>query len=145
MAPVKKNSAQYAYALEPVAYPANPLAEFKVNGVSEILSIGKSQLLTIERSYSTGRLPCTIKVFLADFTHADDIKNVLSLKDHPPQHPVKKQLLLNMDDLGIYIDNVEGVTFGPTLSNGHASLIFVTDDNFQQKQKTQLLLFEIIP
>jgi hypothetical protein len=50
-----------------------------------------------------------------------------------------------MDDLGIYIDNIEGVTFGPTLPNGHATLIFVADDNFKQIQKTQLLLFEVIP
>jgi hypothetical protein len=26
------------------------------------------------------------------------------------------KLLLNMDDPGIYIDNIEGVTFGPTRS-----------------------------
>ena len=141
----KKNRAQYAYALEPIAYPAVPVNEFKVNGVSEILSVGKNQLLTIERSYSTGRLPCTIKIFLADFAQADNVKEVHSLKEHPPAHPVKKQLLLNMDDLGIYIDNVEGVTFGPKLANGHSTLIFITDDNFQQLQKTQLLLFEIIP
>ena len=93
----------------------------------------------------TGRLPCAIKIFLADLTQADNIKDARSLKEQPPIHPVKKQLLVNMDDLGVYIDNVEGVTFGPTLPNGHGTLIFVTDDNFQQIQKTQLLLFEIIP
>jgi hypothetical protein len=141
----KKNAAQYAYSLEPVAYPATPSNEFKVNGISEILSLGKNQLLTVERSYSTGRLPCTIKVFLTDFGQADNIKDVKSLKETPPAHPVKKTLLLNMDDLGIYTDNVEGVTFGPKLANGHSTLIFITDDNFQSAQKTQLLLFEIIP
>jgi hypothetical protein len=141
----KKNTAQYAYLLEPIAYPANPIGEFKVNGVTEILSLSKTKLLTVERSYSSGRLPCTIKVFIADFTHADDIKKVRSLKEQPPLHAFEKRLLLNMDDLGIYIDNIEGVTFGPTLPNGHATLIFVADDNFKQIQKTQLLLFEVIP
>jgi hypothetical protein len=142
---LKKNTAQYAYVLEPVAYPANPVNEFKVNGISEILSLSKNQLLTVERSYSTGRLPCSIKIFLTDLVQADNIKDVRSLKENPPAHPAKKKLLLNMDDLGIYIDNVEGVTFGPKLPNGHSTLIFITDDNFQPVQKTQLLLFEIIP
>jgi hypothetical protein len=49
---------------------------------------------------------------------------------NPVTKPVKKKLLLNMDDLKIYTDNIEGVTFGPTLPNGHRTLIFVSDNNF---------------
>jgi hypothetical protein len=49
-----------------------------------------------------------------------------------------------MDDLGIYIDNVEGVTFGPLLPNGHKTLIFVADNNFSADEKSQLLLFEVL-
>ena len=49
-----------------------------------------------------------------------------------------------MDDLGIYTDNIEGVTFGPTLPNGHKTLLFVSDNNFTAIEKTQLLLFEVI-
>lgn len=141
----QENIAQYAYPLESIAYPSNPVTAFKINGVSEILAFDNNQILVVERSYSTGRLVCTIRVFLADFSSADNIKNVKSLRENAPQHLMNKQLLLNMDDLGFHIDNVEGVTFGPQLPNGHQSLIFVTDDNFQQKQKTQFLLFEIIP
>jgi hypothetical protein len=48
-----------------------------------------------------------------------------------------------MDNLGIYIDNIEGMTFGPLLSNGHKTLVFVADNNFSKDQKAQLLLFEI--
>ena len=58
--------------------------------------------------------------------------------------PATKKLLLNMDNLGIYIDNIEGVTFGPTLPNGHKTLLFIADNNFTQIEKTQLLLFEVI-
>ena len=49
-----------------------------------------------------------------------------------------------MDDLGIYIDNIEGVTFGPTLPNGHQTLLFVADNNFNPLEQSQLLLFEVI-
>jgi hypothetical protein len=48
-----------------------------------------------------------------------------------------------MDDLGIFIDNIEGVTFGPKLANGKQSLLFVSDNNFSDKQKTQVLFFEV--
>ena len=69
----KKATAQYAYKLEPVAYPAKPENEFKINGVPDILSIGNNKLLVIERSFSTGRLPCTIRIFIADLNDATDI------------------------------------------------------------------------
>ena len=49
-----------------------------------------------------------------------------------------------MDALGIYTDNIEGVTFGPLLPNGHKTLLFIADNNFSNLQKTQLLLFEVI-
>lgn len=141
----KKNSAQYAYLLEPVAHPANPASGFKINGVPEILALGNGKLLVMERSFSTGRLPCTIRIFLADLNGAENIAGIGSLKQNPPAKPVKKKLLLNMDDLGMYVDNVEGMTFGPTLPNGHRTLIMVADDNFSLLEQTQFFLFEILP
>jgi hypothetical protein len=141
-----KNVAQFAYSLEPVAFPPNPTEGFKINGISEILGTGdEDKLITVERSFSAGRAPCTIRVFLTDLSGAEDVKAIRSLKKKPDATRSMKRLLLNMDSLGIYIDNVEGVTFGPILSNGHVTLLFVTDNNFHSFQKTQLLLFEVIP
>ncbi|GHN01798.1 phytase [Cytophagales bacterium WSM2-2] len=139
----QKLVAQYAYALESVAYPAVPETGFKVNGISALLAISDKKILTVERSFSVGRQPCTIKVFLTDLSQADNIADVSSLKEKPPVHPAKKELLLNMDDLGIFTDNVEGITFGPKLPNGNLSLLFITDNNFQERQKQQVLLFEV--
>lgn len=139
----KKNTAQYAYPLDPVAHPASPVSAFKINGIPDILSIGDNKLMVIERSYSTGRLACTIKVFLADLNDATDVKNIASFQSDKNFKPITKKLLLNMDDLGIYIDNIEGVTFGPDLPNGHKTLIFVADNNFNPLEKSQFLLFEI--
>jgi hypothetical protein len=141
----RKQIAQYAYKIEAVAYPASPANSFKINGVSAILSAGENKLFVVERSFSTGRLACTIRVFLTDINDATDIAHTNSLQSQPAANPVSKKLLLNMDDLGRYIDNIEGVTFGPTLPNGHQTLIFVADNNFSPLEKTQLLLFEIIP
>ncbi len=140
----KKNTAQYAYKLDPVAYAAHPATSFKINGMPDILSLGNNKFLTIERSFSTGRLPCTIKVFMTDLNNATDITNIPLMNAVTPFTAATKKLLLNMDELGIYIDNIEGVTFGPTLSNGHKSLLFISDNNFNAFEKTQLLLFELI-
>ena len=140
----KINTAQYAYKLEPVAYAANPVTAFKINGVPDILNIGKNKLLVIERSFSTGRLACTIKLFIAQLENATNIKDITSLKKQTNFIPVTKKLLLNMDSLGIYTDNIEGVTFGPRLPNGHKTLIFIADNNFSPLEKAQLLLFEVI-
>jgi hypothetical protein len=141
---LKQSVAQYAYQIDAVPYPANPPGAFKVNGVSDILYTGNDKFIVIERGYSTGRGPSDVRIYLADAKGAEDI-SFQSLSLDPPKHPLAKKLLLDMNALERYIDNVEGVTFGPNLSNGHRTLVFVTDDNFAAKQKTQFFLFEILP
>lgn len=140
----KKNISQYAYKLAPVALPPNPKTAFKINGVPDILSIGNDKLLVIERSFSTGQLASNIKVFIADLSQATDIKHISSLQENRNFNAAGKKLLLDMDSLGIYTDNIEGVTFGPVLPNGHKTLLFIADNNFNPLQKTQLLLFEVM-
>ena len=138
-----KNTAQYVYRLEPIAREAEPKGSFAVNGVSAIQYYGKNQLLVVERSYSTGTPACTVKVFLCNLKNATNVQNSATLQNQNLQLASKK-LILNMDDLGVFIDNVEGITFGPKLSNGNQSLLLVTDNNFSDKQKTQIFLFEVV-
>ncbi|WP_246485023.1 esterase-like activity of phytase family protein [Chitinophaga qingshengii] len=137
--------AQYAYRLEPVAFPPKPANAFKVNGISDILVLSDHQLLAIERSFSTGVKDCTIKVFLVDLHHATDISGVNSLKTATGIKTVTKSLLFDFASLGKYIDNIEGVTFGPVLPNGHQSLVFVADNNFSAAEESQFFVFELIP
>lgn len=139
----EKNIAQFAYKLEQVAYKPVPETAFKINGVPDILWLGDNKLLVIERSFSTGRLPCTIKLFIADLNSATNISQV-TLKNNTNFIAASKKLLLNMDELGIYTDNIEGVTFGPQLPNGHKTLLFIADNNFSRLEKTQVMLFEIL-
>lgn len=141
----RKLVASFAYPLEKVAYPPSPPDKFRINGVSEIVHAGGEWLITVERSFSTGRLPCTVKLFLTDLSTAQDITKISSLAKEPKVRAAAKTLLLNLDELGIYIDNVEGITFGPRLPNGNQTLILVTDNNFNWFEKTQLLLFEVVP
>lgn len=138
----RKNTAQFAYDLDPVAHAPILGSAFRVNGITDILDAGSGQFLVLERSFSTGRLPCTVKIFLAGFQAAGDVKGIRSLKETRVSLATKK-LLLNMDELGVHVDNVEGITWGPVLPNGNRTLLLVTDNNFQEFQKTQIFLFEV--
>lgn len=135
--------AQFAYTLDPVAFEPIPVDAFRVNGVSEIMWVSEDQLLVIERSYSTGRSSNTIKIYLADLEKAENISNNASLQMIKPKKPVRKKLLLNLDDLGIHVDNIEGICYGPALPGGGKSLILVSDNNFSPLQETQFMVFEI--
>jgi hypothetical protein len=139
----KKNVAQYAYQLEPMAVKPVRQGDF-TNGIPDILWLGKHRLLVTERSYS-GLMGSNVKVFEADLKGAENIiKNPAMLVQSPAQL-VKKRLLLDMDHLGIYIDNIEGATIGPKLPNGHQTLVFVADNNFIDAEESQFMIFEVIP
>lgn len=141
----KQPVAQYAYLLDAIAKAPVPANAFAVNGISENLYIGDNKFLVLERSFSTGNEGCTIKVFLADLSNATNVIDVKSLYNNKEYIAATKKLLFNFDTLNRYIDNVEGITFGPLLPNGHQSLIFIVDNNFNPMEKSQIFLFEIIP
>lgn len=133
----KKNTNQYFYPLDAVAKVPIPSDGFTVNGVSAILMYEKDKFLVVERSYSVGTDACTIKIFSFDLKTAQNTLDKKSIYD-------TKKLLLNLDTLGIFTDNIEGITFGPKLANGDRSLLLISDNNFSNKQKTQILLFKMI-
>ncbi|MGV3528981.1 MAG: esterase-like activity of phytase family protein [Flavisolibacter sp.] len=135
--------AQYAYQIDPVVLPAQPAGAFKVNGVTDILAVNNETMIVTERSYSTGNTGSNIRVYMADMKKAEPVAATQNLLQQPPLHPIRKKLLVNMENLGIFIDNIEGATFGPRLPNGKRSLIFVADDNFSPAEKNQFLLFEV--
>ena len=92
-----------------------------------------------------GRYRNHIRLYEADLHGASDIAAVPALAGAPVT-PAAKRLVLDFATLGLpVLDNLEGFAFGPRLPNGHAVLVFVSDDNFSKTQVTQLLLFEVMP
>ena len=107
---------EYLYITDPVPQ----VSKFGINdnGVSEVLALNDHQLLVIERSgrnVSAGfnDWDYSVRVYMVDLTAADYTSSA---------------------------DCIEGVTFGP-LIDGHTSLIFVSDNNFQPHQQTKFYLF----
>ncbi|MFT3978923.1 MAG: esterase-like activity of phytase family protein [Ferruginibacter sp.] len=145
-AATRKPVAQYAYPLDAVANAPKPDNSFFINGVDEILWIGNNRFLVMERSFSNGTPQNTIKIFLADISTATDVSEIKSLYRYNGNYnQVSKKLLFNLSELNRYVDNVEGITLGPVLPNGHRSLILIADNNFNAFEKSQVFLFEIIP
>jgi len=141
----KLNTAQYAYNLG--AMPVKPTVEndWNVNGISEILAVNDHTLLVMERAWAKGHDDHTfIKLFLVDLNGAENEIDNTGFIQNPPK-PLKKKLLFDFDSLNRHIDNFEGITFGPKLSNGNQSLIFCVDNNFSKSQTQQFFLFEVIP
>jgi hypothetical protein len=137
---------QYVYWTDPIAEPPVPANQFAVNGLVELLPLNNEFLLAMERSFSVGAPDTgnTIKLYDVALPGADDVNGFDSLATLLGAiQPVEKTLLLNLDALGIPLDNVEGMTFGPDLSDGRRSLVLVSDNNFSPAAFTQFLLFAV--
>lgn len=141
---------QFAYLLDPVA--KQPKGDFAVNGLTDILEYDKNKFFMIERSYSSGlgNQSNTIKIFNIDATEATNTLKMNSLIE-ANYIPATKELLLDFENLrdkltDNSIDNIEGISFGPTLPNGNKTLILVSDNNFNrfEKQLNQFILLEIV-
>jgi len=137
---------QFVYPIE--AIPAAPApGKFADNGVSEILAINEHQLFAIERSgveAADGTFKNYVRLYEMETSDATDVSQLATLKG---AHivPARKRLLLNLNNLGVRVDNLEGIAWGPKLPNGHDSLVMVSDDNFNPKQVTQFLVFDVQP
>ncbi|HEV8389741.1 MAG TPA: esterase-like activity of phytase family protein [Dongiaceae bacterium] len=139
--------AQYAYPVDPIqAVPAGKNAD---NGVSEFLALDDHRGLVLERSGvegADGVWKMYIRIYEIDTAGATDIAAVPALAGASYQ-PVAKRLVIDLaktPDLGP-IDNIEGVSWGPTLADGKRSLVLVSDNNFNPAQITQFLAFEVLP
>lgn len=114
------------------------------SGLTDLLALdSQGNFLSIERTFTGfGFVNTLFKVSLAK---ADDIKNIDSLQqvDIESIKAVKKELLFDLAKLDVALDNTEGLTIGATLPNGQPSLILVSDNNFNNLQRTQFLVFQL--
>jgi hypothetical protein len=137
---------QFVYMTDPIAEPPVPANQFAVNGLVELLPLNNEFLLAMERSFSVGAPGTgnTIKLYEVGLPGADDVNGFDSLATLlAGLRPAQKSLVLDLKALGIPLDNVEGMTFGPNLPNGRRSLVLVSDNNFSPLAFTQFLLFAV--
>lgn len=136
--------AETVYLTEPVPHDSLPLLRAPTNGLVELLAIDDGRLLAMERAFAAG-YGVTVRLFETRLDGADDVLGRPGLESAVDLRMMPKRLLLDLGDIGVQLDNLEGMTWGPTLPNGARSLILVSDNNFNGSQFTQFLAFEWRP
>lgn len=133
---------EYLYLTDAVAAPPVPAGGFATNGLVDLLALGGDHFLALERSFSVG-VGNSILLYQFSLAGATDIRGVESLTTFGLNNVkgVEKTLVFDLGALGIPLDNIEGLTFGPTLAGGDRSLILVSDNNFSGAQFTQFVAF----
>jgi hypothetical protein len=132
---------EYVYPTDPVAAPSTV---FTVNGLVELLPLNNEFLLAMERSFSVGA-GNTIRIYRLALPGATDVSGVADIHDVAGLQPARKSLLLQLPSTinGQPLDNVEGMTLGPTLPDGRQSVLLVSDNNFTAGQASQVLLLAL--
>ncbi len=119
---------EYLYRVEAVSRTPPAPADVMMNGLVELIALDRDQLLALERQWVPG-VGVEIKLYAVSLAGLPDAAAV-----DPPASlalaPAPKTLLLDFADLGLPLDNFEGMAFGPPLPDGRRTLVLVSDDNF---------------
>jgi hypothetical protein len=140
---------EYVYEVGPWAEPS---AIFGVNGIDEVLPIDDAgTMLVMERSFSvggvlgngTGNVVVIKEISTQGATDVLDVDALYEGGSPIAFTPVSQRQIFAFDDLGIPIDNIEGMTFGPPLPDGRQTLVIVSDNNFAATQFTQFIVLAL--
>jgi hypothetical protein len=149
---------EIVYPIEPVGKPEEFGPGVGGNGLVDLLALDHHHFLTLERSFfvesSDSTVPRThqqIRIFKMSLEQATDVSNLISLRGTTDFRFAQKELVLDLEDIVPdldpefpTLDNFEGMCFGPELPNGNRTLILVSDNNFNESQRTAFFLFEVI-
>ena len=123
-------TAQYAYPVDKVG--SGPQGD---NGLTDLVALDDETFLSVERGYGTHVHASVYRVSVGD---AEDVLTRPSLTGAPVR-TMTKTLLVDLPSTVDPLDNIEGITLGPTLSDGRQSLLLVSDNNFSPQQFTQFV------
>jgi hypothetical protein len=83
-----------------------------------------------------------VRIYRVDVADAEDVLARPAVGGQPVRTMAKTLLADLTTTPGLTpLDNIEGITLGPTLPDGRRSVVMVSDDNFSPTQITQVLLF----
>jgi hypothetical protein len=135
---------EFVYESDAVAAPPGAPGGFVTSGLVELLALSDTRFIAVERSFSVGApgTGYTIRLYDVSIAAATDVGGIASLAG-AAYTPASKRLILDLESLGIPLDNIEGIAFGPRLEDGRRSLVLVSDNNFSAAQFTQFLAFSV--
>ncbi len=96
------------------------------NGITEILYVNDTTLIVLERDWQKMSKHTAVRVYKCKINYTK-------------KEITKTKCLFNFDNLYFKADNVEAMTF----NNTRTKIIFMTDDNKNKHQQTQIICFKI--
>ena len=134
--------AEFVYELAPL--PHDPWAlggTLARTGVSEILYRSANKLLVLERALTPGAR-FRVQLFEADLSEASDVLGQGPLVAGR-YRSARKRLVFDFNTEGVSVDNLEGMAWGPTLSDGTRVLLLCADDNFLPFLESQFIALSL--
>ena len=143
---------EYAYRTEPV--PRLPEQKFATgeNGISEILAVGRDDLLVLERAYVTegktgARSANGVRLYRVHLGTEGLITGRWSLADEPPEGVLTKTLVLDLSTIAgklpprlKNLENFEAMSLGPALPDGRRTLVLISDNNCSEMQVSAVVV-----
>lgn len=121
-------------------------------GVSEVVADIDGSLIVLERDGKGGKQAKVRSLYRVRLDGATDVSGITSLEraDLPERvRPVSKSLLMDLLDPKFKLagesmpEKIEGLAFGPTLSDGRRTLIVTTDNDLKPSRPTYIWVFGI--
>lgn len=136
---------QWLYPLDPPHALPPKAGAVRVAGLVELLPAGNTdgRLLALERSWVEG-VGFAVKLYEAWLQGAADVTGVEALGDRLVV-TARKRLLADLGELGVPMDNYEGMAWGRPGSRGVPLLILVADNNFNVTEQSYLVALDLIP
>lgn len=137
--------AEYVYMVGRVRQKPTTPRGLMVTGLTELLALDDTHLLALERSWVEGR-GNRVELQQIDLSGATDVSSIDALAPAVMEslRSVRKHTLLDFGSLGVRVDNLEGMTFGPTLADGRRLLLVISDNNFNWiSQVSEFLAFSV--
>ncbi|MCM2270778.1 MAG: esterase-like activity of phytase family protein, partial [Thermoanaerobaculia bacterium] len=126
---------EYLYEVGLVSQTLPRPDAYRVNGLVDLLALGDHRLWALEREFVLG---AGLRVRLYDVRLSPPLGEPLASR----LGRAEKRLVADFADLGIPLDNFEGMTLGPALADGRRAFVVVSDDNFNPLlQATRFLVF----
>ena len=144
----KRPGAEFVYPVDPIFAAPVPPGAFAVNGLVELLALdNRGTFLSMERSFSVGvgNRVALFETTTGGATNVADIQALAPSGGSPVSYQaMSKEFLLDFqDEFGLIPDNLEGLAFGPPLSDGRSLLIVISDNNFAAGQTTQFIALAV--